>query len=1042
MFIFFMLVLLSSLRLYGKKVTDSVFVEIGKKIPLQMKKGEIPGLVVVVIKGNEPIYVKGFGYADLSKKTPVTETTLFELSSCSNSFTALGILRLEAQGLLHLDDPVTTYFPGFYVTYNQQKYPVTIRQLLHHTSGIPGETHFSVPSATNKDTLEQTIPNITGIQLNHLPGQTFQYAAHNYDILGAIIERVTGMPFEKYMLDQVFKPLALNNIVVKGQDQAGVATGYKIGFFAPRPYHPPVYRSNTPAAYILSNGKDMSRWLKLQMNLVESRMSPLIQKTQIPDTSVRPDARDISFAMGWFVNSYGEREIFHYGQNPTFTAVISIKPEEKIAVAVMANSNSHYSLFITETVMKLLGTEKSSVTSAPGSIEKIDKAFSVVSLILGLALLMVVGYLVVILVDLFKGNRRVTPMNQQKSVKLLLVFAAYLPFLLGVYWFPATIKGFSWPTAIVWLPVSFTTAVYFFLAFLGLTYLVYALTLIMPHKNKYRNSFPLVVGISILPGIANATAIFILTNSFQLDGGIGYMVYYFASALFLYVLGYKIGQTELIRMTNHIILDLRMKLIEKIFNTTYEKFEKIDRGRVYATLDNDIGTIGRSIINVVNIITGLITITAIFVYLGTISLLATLLTLSVVTSLFVLYYITSKKTNIFFEESRETRNVFMRLIDGLLNGYKELRLHRSKMLEYEKDIRQTSQQFCQKNNLARIKFINVDIIGQSMIIVVLGAVCFTFPLFFPGIGSYVLMSYVMVLLYLIGPITSILNAMPSLMELKVSWKQVQGFIRDVPASTVGKIPDRNPCSQHQQVIEKIEARGVIFQYQSEDKCERFTVGPINFEAKKGEIIFIIGGNGSGKTTLAKLLTGLYIPQAGNICIDGKEVDNDQLGSYYSVVFSDSHLFRKLYHVNVDDKQAEIKENLKLLNLEDKVQLQGNEFSTIDLSGGQRKRLALLRCFIEDHPIYLFDEWAADQDPQFRKFFYRTLLKRMKKNGKIVIAITHDDHYFDVADKIIKMDMGKIDCLEPTHLHDDQLHEHEPVEASWTTAQDKTFEIKK
>ena len=215
-------------------------------------------------------------------------------------------------------------------------------------------------------------------------------------------------------------------------------------------------------------------------------------------------------------------------------------------------------------------------------------------------------------------------------------------------------------------------------------------------------------------------------------------------------------------------------------------------------------------------------------------------------------------------------------------------------------------------------------------------------------------------------------------------------------------------------VDRLVAKDVFYSYESENEGEAsFSVGPLDFEAKKGEITFIIGGNGSGKTTLAKLLTGLYLPEKGHVRIDGEDVDNEDIGKYFSTVFSNYHLFQKLYDVDFgkEEKRKQSEEYLKMLHLQNKVEISGDSFSTIDLSGGQRKRLALLQCYLEDAPIYLFDEIAADQDPEFRRFFYRTLLQQMKDEGKIVIAITHDDHYFDVADRIIKMDMGKIETVD-------------------------------
>jgi len=138
-----------------------------------------------------------------------------------------------------------------------------------------------------------------------------------------------------------------------------------------------------------------------------------------------------------------------------------------------------------------------------------------------------------------------------------------------------------------------------------------------------------------------------------------------------------------------------------------------------------------------------------------------------------------------------------------------------------------------------------------------------------------------------------------------------------------------------------------------------------------------------------------------------------LGEYYTAIFSDYHLFQKIYEVNFEERTDEVSHLLKILDLEEKVKIEAGKYSTIDLSGGQRKRLALMQSYLEDCPIFLMDEFAANQDPQFRRFFYRELLPELKRQGKIIIAVTHDDHYFDVADQIIKLDIGKIDFVKKT-----------------------------
>jgi putative pyoverdin transport system ATP-binding/permease protein len=205
---------------------------------------------------------------------------------------------------------------------------------------------------------------------------------------------------------------------------------------------------------------------------------------------------------------------------------------------------------------------------------------------------------------------------------------------------------------------------------------------------------------------------------------------------------------------------------------------------------------------------------------------------------------------------------------------------------------------------------------------------------------------------------------------------------------------------------------VIHTYHTDNEDSNFVLGPIDLTLYPQELVFIVGGNGSGKSSLLKIITGLYAPESGEIRLDGKLITDQNREWYrqhFSVVFADFYLFDELLGLENTktnlDKQAQ--EYLKLLKLQHKVNIENGKLSTTLLSQGQRKRLALLTAFLEDRPIYLFDEWAADQDPTFKEVFYKELLPSLRDKGKTVIAITHDDHYFSGADRIIKLDYGKI-----------------------------------
>lgn len=463
--------------------------------------------------------------------------------------------------------------------------------------------------------------------------------------------------------------------------------------------------------------------------------------------------------------------------------------------------------------------------------------------------------------------------------------------------------------------------------------------------------------------------------------------------------------------------DVRVKLIKKIFSTSYHKFEKIDKGRIYSTLNDDVSTIGNAVNMIVALISSTVTVAGIFLYLATLELWATILTIALIVVISIVYTAISRATHVYFEKARDSQNTFMRLLSGIIDGYKELSLHQSKRVAYGDDVANTAHEFSEKSSIAQTKLLYASLLGELSLMVLMGLSAFGIPELFPDIELYKVANFVILLLYLNGPLNVILNSVPGVMLLRVAWNRIQLFINDIPADlNTGKLVS----AIDKQSVLNIKATGVTYQYKNNKGGETFSIGPIDLEAERGEIIFIIGGNGSGKTTLAKLLTGLYPSTSGKISINGKAVECAALSEYFSAVFNPCHLFEKLYGIDTEQPDEVIADYLTMLGLTDKVKLKDNEYSTIDLSAGQRKRLALLQCFLEDSPIYLFDEWSADQDPEYRRFFYKVILPEMREQGKIIIAITHDDHYFDVADKILKMDSGKAEYVSNHYKIDSML----------------------
>jgi ABC-type siderophore export system fused ATPase/permease subunit len=221
-----------------------------------------------------------------------------------------------------------------------------------------------------------------------------------------------------------------------------------------------------------------------------------------------------------------------------------------------------------------------------------------------------------------------------------------------------------------------------------------------------------------------------------------------------------------------------------------------------------------------------------------------------------------------------------------------------------------------------------------------------------------------------------------------------------PATAIQRAPAVRP---------ELRLEGVTFTYAFEGGGESFTVGPIDFIARPGEIVFITGGNGSGKTTLMKLMAGLYRPDAGRILLSDtpfSPASEAWIRDQISIIFSDFHLFRRLYGLGEQNPER-MAELLREMQIDHKTGIRGDGFTNINLSSGQRKRLALIVTLLEDKPIVIFDEWAADQDPSFRRKFYEEILPGLKAKGKVIICVTHDDRYFDVADRRMKMEFGRM-----------------------------------
>jgi putative ATP-binding cassette transporter len=297
--------------------------------------------------------------------------------------------------------------------------------------------------------------------------------------------------------------------------------------------------------------------------------------------------------------------------------------------------------------------------------------------------------------------------------------------------------------------------------------------------------------------------------------------------------------------------------------------------------------------------------------------------------------------------------------------------------------------------------------GQAFYFIIIGAVLFLAPRL--GVTDVaVLTGFALTILYMNSPISSIVGLLPSFSRAAVSLDKLEQL--GLSLAERQEVGANVPAKAVLPAFRDIEIRGMTYTYWRTGEDRPFTLGPLDLALRKGELVFVTGGNGSGKSSFARLATGLYVPDQGNVHYNGVLITDVLREAYrqkFSAVFSDFFLFDMLFGMVTPELHGRVQELLELFLLRDKVAVVDGRFSTTSLSQGQRKRLALLTAFIEDRELYLFDEWAADQDPEFKQVFYMKILPDLKARGKTAIVISHDDHYYHVADRVLKFEDGAL-----------------------------------
>lgn len=526
----------------------------------------------------------------------------------------------------------------------------------------------------------------------------------------------------------------------------------------------------------------------------------------------------------------------------------------------------------------------------------------------------------------------------------------------------------------------------------------------------FKNSW-LSVSIALLTGLisggCSAQLIALINNTIS-GKTINNSVWYFAGLMLISVIASFVSQTLLIRLSQQAVYSLRLRLSQSILSSPLRHLEELGSNRLLASLIDDIAVLSNTVFVIPFLCIDIAVILGCLVYLSWLSGIVFVVTVAFLLIAIVSVQLMLMRGNSFIRLAREEQDKLFKHFHSLSAGIKELKLHASRRQAFFTEELQVSAAASRQHNVKGLTTFSIATgWGQTLFFTLIGLLLFALPKIVTGTAS-VLPAYILTITYLMLPFQNILERLPALIKVNIALKKIDRM-RLVLANQT-EINSRLDLPATDNWNELILSK-VIHTYRGEGEDDIFVLGELNLTFYAGQMVFIVGGNGSGKSTLAKIITGLYVPEVGEIKLDGRlitEENREWYRQHFSVVFSDYYLFDRLLGIDLDNLDTKAQQYLQQFHLQHKVKVRDGILSTTALSQGQKKRLALLTAYLEDRPIYLFDEWASDQDPSFRDIFYKQLLPELKEKGKTVLVITHDDRYFHLADRIIKLDYGKVE----------------------------------
>ena len=514
-----------------------------------------------------------------------------------------------------------------------------------------------------------------------------------------------------------------------------------------------------------------------------------------------------------------------------------------------------------------------------------------------------------------------------------------------------------------------------------------------------------------LSGVASASVLAVINQATVAgsEGGGGGLIVLLLAVL-IYSLSHRALMISAASLAESTVDRLRVTLEEQLRSADLRRVEKLDQNRIFATISGEMQALSDGTVNLAIVGHSLLLVIMTAIYLLFLSVAAVIAAVAFSAIAAYIHLRRSKETAETLTQAFRLDSHLLHGFSDLIAGFKEAKLNTPRSQDLGRAIQDSSAEVASVRLRTRSHIATDLVLSQSAFYLLIGLMAFVVPMFFT-IDRQTLVMITSGTLFLIGPIGLLVAGIPILQRVESAAQTILGVMQELPVA-----PEKARTFQPVGLPEDgfVKLSQVSFTYDRGDDGN-FAVGPIDLEIRKGQMVLITGSNGSGKSTLLKLVTGLYLPTAGvttaKVEVDkvrkeiqttgGGNVAKGELETYqnlFSAVFSDYHLFKRLYGIR-SINQEEAKKWLELVELQDKVRIVGGEFDTINLSSGQRKRLAMVTLLLENRPICVFDEWAADQDKHFRDKFYFTILPLLlNEYKKTLIVVSHDLEYFK-SDKI-------------------------------------------